>query len=460
MKIQKSPLTKLALALGLFCFTASDSQALRIKAPEPAVGLNASVDRPVIHRDSKNRRVIIRIDVEGRSAKQAIKRQPLNLAVVLDRSGSMTGAKLEQAKQAASMLVDQLDHGDIFSLVIYDTEVETLVPAQRIGDRRKDILRKIDAIRAGGSTALYHGVERGGDQLREFLKENRLNRVMLLSDGIANVGPSSNREIAHLGQQLAREEISVTTIGLGDNYNENLMTALAEASDANYYYVADVEQLPGVFEEELGELKSVIATNIEIEIMCLKGVRPIRFLGRPDKLDGSKNSLHFKTIASEQSRQLFLECELDGDWEGPNTQLAEITVSYEDATSESRERVDRRQYPLVRFTDDGEEETKHRDTEIVAQAAIYKNAAETEKAIALADQGNIEACRIQLKGQMKNLQEAWSAAPVGQKTYLRREIEAVAEAEADLERNDRFSKSQRKVLQSGAFELRNSKRSQ
>ena len=153
------------------------------------------------------------------------------------------------------------------------------------GVRKRNSTALLSEFSAGGSTALYDGVKTGGQQLREYLSDNRINRVMLLSDGIANVGPSSNREIANLGQKLAREEISVTTIGLGDDYNENLMTALAEASDANYYYVADVEELPKVFKTELGELKSLVARNIVIEVKCVKGVKPIRFLGTSRKTE-------------------------------------------------------------------------------------------------------------------------------------------------------------------------------
>ena len=159
----------------------------------------------------------------------------------------MSGGKLEQAKQAAAMLVDQLDREDILSLVLYETEVQVVLPAGRLGNRKKEIKRIIQKIETGGSTALYDGVKYGGQQLDEFLSKERINRVVLLSDGIANVGPSSNREIAQLGAKLAKGGMSVTTIGLGDDYNETLMTALAEASDANYYYVADVEQLPAVF---------------------------------------------------------------------------------------------------------------------------------------------------------------------------------------------------------------------
>ena len=185
--------------------------------------------------------MVVKIEVEG---SKMIRPDwvPLNLAIVLDRSGSMSGGKLEQAKQAAMMLVDQLDRDDVLSLVVYETEFQVVLPAGPLGDRRKEIKRMIQRIGTGGSTALYGGVQAGGRQLDEFLSKQRSNRVMLLSAGIANVGPSSNREISQLGSRLSKSGVSVTTLGLGDDYNETLMTALAEASDANYYYARGIQR--------------------------------------------------------------------------------------------------------------------------------------------------------------------------------------------------------------------------
>src|SRR5690606_383898 len=186
---------------------------------------------------------------------------------------------------------------DILSLVVYESGVEVVFPASRLGDRRREVRRLIERIETGGSTALYGGVEEGSRQLREFLGRERINRVLLLSDGIANVGPSDNRSIADLGRRIAREGMSVTTIGLGSDYNETLMTALAEASDANYYHIADVETLPEVFEKELGELQSIVAREIVIEIRCPEGVKPIRFLGRPGELKSPTESVAFATVS-------------------------------------------------------------------------------------------------------------------------------------------------------------------
>jgi len=104
--------------------------------------------------------IVVKIDLNAIADRQKHRRTPLNLAVVLDKSGSMTGAKLEKAKQAATQLVDRLAPSDVFSLVIYSDEARVLVPAQKVEDK-ESLKEKIESIEAGGSTALHAGVKTG-----------------------------------------------------------------------------------------------------------------------------------------------------------------------------------------------------------------------------------------------------------------------------------------------------------
>src|SRR5476651_2151008 len=256
--------------------------------------------------------IVVKIDLSAIADRKKIRRTPLNLAVVLDKSGSMTGAKLEKTKQAAMQLVDRLAPDDIFSLVIFSDHAEVLVPAQNVED--KDSLKeKIEGIEAGGGTALYAGVKMGADQLQEFFSEKRINRVILLSDGLANVGPSSPRQLRRLGSDLSERGISVTTIGVGDDYNEDLMAGLAEASDANYYYVKDTEKLPELFAKELGGLETVTARNVQLVIACADGVEPIDLIGRAEKFEDQKATVNLSQFTTGQDRYLFLRCLVNGD---------------------------------------------------------------------------------------------------------------------------------------------------
>lgn len=426
-----------------------------VSADDSTVTLRTSLDRPLIDLNSDDRKVVIKIEVEGGKAKQK-KRMPINLAIVLDRSGSMSGAKLEQAKQAACYLVEQLDPSDVLSVVLYDTEVQVAMHAERVGNRSAKIQKMIRGIQTGGSTALYGGVEAGGRELEEFLSKERINRVMLLSDGIANVGPSSNREIANLGNRLSRKGMSVTTIGLGDDYNETLMTALAEASDANYYYVADVEELPKVFKKELGELKSIVAKEIEIRIRCPKGVRPLRILGRPGDLSNQEESVTFATLSSEQNREIFIECEIDSDALGEITEIASVQADYRNSLVDRNETT-KAKAVVVGYSKDSKIAAAVINHAIAAEAEVSRNAEEVEKAIALADKGDAEGSRQCLTKQQAKLKSAYAVAPAAQKEVLEQEIRYLDEAVSDLDRAGDLSPGQRKVMTNRSWELRNSK---
>lgn len=424
-------------------------------AREGSVAVRTAVDRPLLATDGKESSVVVKIEVEGCEAPRR-DRAPLNLAIVLDRSGSMSGAKLDQAKQAALLLVDQLDERDALSLVTYESEIQVIVPATRLGKRRGEIREHIKRIETGGSTALYGGVEEGSRQLREFFNRENINRVILISDGIANVGPSDNRSIADLGSRIAKEGLSVTTIGLGSDYNETLMTALAEASDANYYHVADVETLPEVFEKELGELQSIVARGIIIEIRCPEGVRPLRILGRPGELKSSSETIRFATVSSGQKREIYLECLVTPEALGKVNEIASVAVRYDDALAGAQ--VAAAPAPIVvGYSKDSTLVTKSVNQAIVAEAAIFSNAVETENAIRFADKGDAESSRRIFDVQISKLKEVQAAAPAPQAEALQSEIESISRAREELE-SDRLSSEQRKALSNGTWKLRNNKR--
>src|SRR6185436_579493 len=117
-------------------------------------------------------------------------RTPVNVAIVLDKSGSMAGEKLRKAKEAAIVSIDRLGPNDIVSVIAYDQTVEVLVPATKVSDRLA-LHRAIERLSADGNTALFAGVSKGAAEVRKFLDPHRVNRIILLSDGQANIGPSS-----------------------------------------------------------------------------------------------------------------------------------------------------------------------------------------------------------------------------------------------------------------------------
>ena len=431
-----------------------------------AVQIHAHLDRPLLVRGGGEQEVIVKIEVTGTPVIDVeMQRPPLNLAVVLDRSGSMTGAKLEKARQAAMMLVDQLGADDVVSLVVYDSEVQVVARAQRVGKRQAELKRLIGKIEPGGSTALYAGVKSGGDQLAEYLSDEAINRVLLLSDGIANVGPKSNREIVSLGQKLTQRGMSVSTIGLGDDYNEDLMTALAESSDANYYFVDDVEMLAEVFENEIGELKSVVARKLVVDIEFPKGVRPQRYLGREDSFEKNAGTIRFSMLAGEQSREIMLSCLVDPaifrGTKGDESSVVDVRLSYDDPLSASeRGGLNRREVQcqaVVGLTDDVAVAEKKIDQSVRADAAVWVNADVSREAIALVDAGKGAEAEQKIDRQIIKLRSAQAAAPAGKQKALKREIGVLEESQATLKKSGDLDGGSRKRLQWSIFNRANAK---
>jgi len=406
-------------------------------------------DRDVLRRGSPQE-MVIKIDLSAIAAKQKSRRTPLNLAVVLDRSGSMTGAKIEKAKQAAIQVVDRLAADDVFSLIVYSDSSEVLVPAQRVEDKSA-LKRRISRIEPGGSTALYSGVKTGAAQIEEYISARRINRVMLLSDGLANIGPSSTRDLRGLGHDLARKGIAVTTIGVGDDYNEDLMAGLAEASDANYYYVKDTEKLPEIFAKELGELMTVAAREIIIEITCPEGVKPIGFVARSETFENRKATVKLSQFTSGQNRFLFFRCLVNNE----HPEIARVKVRYVDELDGGSEQsvggvVN------VRFTDDAKVAAKSVNAEILAENELLRTANAKDEALVDADAGNYAVAARKLAVQADALKAQYRNASPSVRTRISDEADNLLFRSKELQEG-KYDSSSRKAIQSESYQIRNSK---
>jgi len=432
----------------LFALGLATGLAARLSAGE-TLHLNLVPDRDVLLK-GRPQEVVVKIDLNAIADRQRHRRTPLNLAVVLDKSGSMTGAKLEKAKQAATQLVDRLAPNDVFSLVIYSDEARVLVPAQKVED--KDALKeKIASIEAGGSTALYAGVKTGARQLQEYFSGKCINRVILLSDGLANVGPSSTSDLRRLGHELAESGISVTTIGVGDDYNEDLMAGLAEASDANYYYVQDTEKLPEIFAKELGEMLTVAAREIKIEITCPDGVEPLGFIGRSEKFENRRANVNLSQFTLGQSRCLLLRCLVTR----PEPQVARVNVRYTDELDNGSEQS-AGGVVKIRYTDDQTVADRSVNSAVTAEKVLVLTAEAKDKAIALADAGNFKQAAATLAVQKVALSEVYAAAPAAVQVQIRAETNNLLDFDQQLV-NGQYGAGSRKALQSQSYNTRNSK---
>jgi Ca-activated chloride channel family protein len=310
---------------------------LTITAQAKEIKLRAELGTPVVEAGLKQK-AYLKISLTGFELTGDAERTPANIALVLDESGSMSGDKIEKAREAALLAVDLLNSDDILSVISYDSRVSVLVPATRVDDKRA-IRKAIKAMKANGKTALFAGVSKGAKEVRKFMNEERVNRVILLSDGQANVGPSTPTELGELGMSLGKEGISVTTIGLGAGYNEDLMANLAGYSDGNHAFVEDAEDLVKIFNYEFGDVLSVVAQDLLIRIELDDGIKPLRILGRDGEIIGREVTTRMNQLYSDQEKYILLEVEVPEGKADESRDLANVSVTYRNMASKRTDDV-------------------------------------------------------------------------------------------------------------------------
>jgi Ca-activated chloride channel homolog len=206
--------------------------------------------------------LLVRLQAPAAS-QPASERLPLNLAIVLDRSGSMSGGRMEEAKRCAGMIIDRLTCVDRAALVVYDGVIDVLVPTTLAADKAV-FHRAIAAVESRGGTDLHGGWLKGAELMAAVAQDSTLTRVLLLSDGDANVGVTDISVIAQQCEELARAGVTTSTYGLGPRFNEDLMTRMAYAGHGNSYYGETAEDLMDPFAEELDLLAALCAKQVHL----------------------------------------------------------------------------------------------------------------------------------------------------------------------------------------------------
>ncbi len=201
-------------------------------------------------------------------------RRDLNLSLVIDRSGSMAGAPLHHALKAAEAVVDQLTPADTLSVVVYDDAVDLPVTPQAVTDRAA-LKAAIGRVRAGGITNLSGGWLQGCESVKNHLDPQKINRVLLLTDGHANMGIQDPRVLTATAGNKAEEGITTTTLGFGQGFNEDLLISMARAASGNFYFIQSIDEAAAVFGIELDSLRAVVGQNLSITLELPEGVQLI-----------------------------------------------------------------------------------------------------------------------------------------------------------------------------------------
>lgn len=175
------------------------------------------------------------IEARGIEGEQTKDRAPINLSLVLDRSGSMSGEPLQYSKKACQFVAEQMDMNDVLSLVAFDDEVRTVIAPTKV--THKDLIKqRIESIVVGGTTNLSGGMIEGAQHVRKGKVDGTVNRVILLSDGHANEGITDREKLLAIAKEYRSSGVGITTMGVGDGFDEELMEGIAEQGGGNFYW--------------------------------------------------------------------------------------------------------------------------------------------------------------------------------------------------------------------------------
>ena len=357
---------------------------------DAAVEIKPQLSQRIV-KSGETSRIYLKLGIKvARLEPAARRRAPLNVALVIDRSGSMQGARIEGARQAAMMAIDRLGPRDVVSVVSYDDKVEVEIPATRATDpeRIKDRIRRLTP---RGSTAIHAGMMAGLGEVRKFQSRDMINRIILLSDGLANVGPSSPEHFARLGREIAGEGVTVSTIGLGLGYNEDLMSKLAINADGSHVFVQEPADLAGFLNREIDDIQSIYAQDIDVTIELKERVRPIRSLGRDADIKPDRITWRLGQLVGGAEQVLLAEIETPADFALEARDIARVRVGYRAlATGQTIERVEKVSLSASSIATEVEAAI---DPDVMRDATLLTAREKKDQAIRLRDAGKVEEAR-------------------------------------------------------------------
>jgi Ca-activated chloride channel family protein len=354
---------------------------------KPQIALIA--DRAAVCSDAATELTLL-VRVTPPQPEKPVERPLLNLGLVLDRSGSMSGEKLLMARQTATYAVQQLQPDDRVSVTIYDDEVETIVPSTPATNKAV-ICARIESVQCGGSTALHAGWVEGGVQVSRYLDKERLNRVLLLTDGLANVGETNADRIASDVRGLAQRGVSTSALGIGEDYDEDLILAVANSGDGNYYYAETVSQLPAIFGAELQGLMATFGHKVSLGLEPQNGVEVREVMNELEQTSTGRWML--SNLITGDSREMLVRLTVPA--QARECDLLFVRLAWDDAQTGAR-RTQRAAFSLPVVTA-AERARLAENDEVRERVAIMDAAARRKRAIAFLEAGDIAAAKAAVR---------------------------------------------------------------
>jgi Ca-activated chloride channel family protein len=354
-------------------------------------------------------------------------RPALNLALVIDRSGSMAGSKLSYARKAARFLAGELSERDRLAIVTFDSEVKVLVPSQAVRDPLL-FISAINTIDAGGCTALFDGWLAGATEVASQLDPQGLNRVLLLSDGQANDGLTDHQQIAARVEGLTQRGISTSAFGLGRGFDEDLMGAMAGAGDGTLAQIESPQQLADLYASELQGLASTVGRKVSLGIRARHGAELVDVLN--DLPRTSAGNFQLPNLRHGQELGIGVRLQLPA-WT-PNQEIASVRLAWRSPERDGRqELIEQLTLPVRPQT---ELEGLAADPLVAEQLALLQANRDRRLAIEELDRGDLRAAMASLEAVDQRL------AALPQSPSVQRERRLLAEKRALMQQDRGLSR--------------------
>ena len=337
-------------------------------------------------------------------------RAPADVALVIDTSGSMAGPKIENARLAARELVEKLADGDIVSIFTFADAAQERVPAVVLTRAsRPAVLQVIAGLQPVGGTNMFDGLRWAEHSVLQSPPTHPVRRVVMISDGMANVGPSSPDVLGALAARGADGGVQVSAIGVGSDYDEHTLNALAMRSSGRLYHLEQPREMTAILDREIGLLQATAATGAFIEIVPAPGVEILGAEGvRVDRHAGGSAQIPLGTMFSGQHREMLLRVRVKTAGEGGRA-LASVRLHFRDPADSGLERV---QEVVARYqvTSDARLVESHANDRTRTIVATQQAAQITIAAAQQLNEGRFDAADEQLAAAETRLKDAASHA--------------------------------------------------
>lgn len=365
---------------------------------------------------------------------------PTALALTIDTSGSMQGPKIEHAREAARRLVREMHDGDQLTIVTFADAGRVRVTPTVIDDRtRRHALAVIDELRAEGGTAMFEGLKVAESQLWGTPDSHLVRRMVVISDGMATEGPSSPEELARVAEVGLQRGIQVTAVGVGLDYDESTLNALAIRTSGRLYHVEHSEQLPGIVAQEVGLLESTAATDVEVELVAAPGVQLLGTDSAQTRWDGGRLVVPIGTVFEGQGRELLVRARMTdattgaaGGTAGGTKVLASVRLHFRDPAEEGLRRV---QETVLRatVTDDPSLVAAHANSRTQTLVAMREASVLAQQASLRANDGDLDRADEELARAEQRLHvQAAAAKTKADKDRAMRSAEKISHTRGNL----------------------------